>query len=169
MKKLDVLTRVITILCAILMVVITGTTFIQVVRRYMFGSVFRWAEELAIYAMVWVTFLGAVLCQRHSEHVRIDFFINLLPAKLKKWVEVFDLVICMVFMMILAFYSPSLLGTTGKFISTGFTIPMYFVYGSVLVSAILMIPYFIVQIIHKVKGIEEAEDENATTPKGENV
>lgn len=162
MKKLDYLTKVIDILVAMLMVFIAVVTFIQVIRRFIFGAVFAWAEELAIYSMIWITFLGAVLCLRHNEHTRIDAFINLFPHKIRKWIEVFDYVVCFVFMMILVYNSIDLLKTTGRFLSTGARLPMYFVYSCILVSGVLMIPYFTILIYQKIME-REAPHVAATT------
>lgn len=162
MKKLDYLTKVISVIVAILMVAITAMTFTQVIRRFIFGSVFAWAEELAIYSMVWVTFLGAVLCLRYGDHTRIDALINLFPHKIHKWVEVFDYLICFAFMMLLSYHSISLLQTTGRFLSTGARLPMYFVYSCVMVSGILMIPYFIILIYQQIVS-KEAPKAPSTT------
>ena len=155
MKKLDYVTKVIEAIVAVLMVGITVLTFVQVARRFLFGAVFPWAEELAIYSMIWVTFFGAVLCLRHGEHVRIDAFLLVLPHKIRKWVEVLDLVICFAFMMLMSYHSIALLKMTGKLLSTGARLPMYYVYSALLVSGVLMIPYFIILIYQKVREKEE--------------
>ncbi|MPM96949.1 hypothetical protein SDC9_144119 [bioreactor metagenome] len=149
MKKLDVITKVIEIICAMLMVIMVVTTFIQIIRRYVFGTVFPWAEEIAIYSMIWIAFMGAVLCLRHSDHTRIDFFISLLPHKIKKMVEIFDYFLCFAFMMLLSYHSFALLDTLGNFKSTGAQIPYLFVYSCILVSGLLMVPYFFVLIYQK--------------------
>ena len=140
MKKIDTLTKVIEAIVAALMVFVTLLTFVQVIRRTLFSSVFPWAEELAIYSMVWITFLGAVLCLRHSEHTRIDAFINLFPHKIRKWIEVFDLVVCF-----------ELMRNMGHYTSAAARVPMYCVYSCVLVSGILMIPYFVLLIVQKIR------------------
>ena len=90
MKKLERLTQIISVLVAILMIICAGATFIQIVRRSFFGTVFRWAEEIAIYSVVWITFLASVLCLKNGEHTRIEVFINLFPHRIRKWIEVFD-------------------------------------------------------------------------------
>ena len=162
MKKLDYLTKVIEAIVAVLMVGITILTFVQVVRRFLFGAVFPWAEELAIYGMIWVTFFGAVLCLRHGEHVRIDAFLLVLPHKIRKWIEAFDLLVCFAFMMLLAYHSIDLLKMTGKLLSTGARLPMYYVYSALLVSGVLMIPYFIILIYQKVREKEEPKAPSTT-------
>ena len=162
MKKLDYLTRVIEAIVAFLMAGVTILTFVQVVRRFVFGAVFPWAEELAIYSMIWITFFGAVLCLRHDEHTRIDAFLLVLPHKIRKWVYVFDYVLCFAFMMLMSYHSIALLKMTGKLLSTAARLPMYYVYSALLVSGVLMIPYFIVLIYQKVME-KEAPKAPSTT------
>jgi TRAP-type C4-dicarboxylate transport system permease small subunit len=162
MKKLDYLTRVIEAIVAVLMAGVTILTFVQVVRRFVFGAVFPWAEELAIYSMIWITFFGAVLCLRHGEHTRIDAFLLVLPHKIRKWIEVFDYVLCFAFMMLMSYHSIALLKMTGKLLSTAARLPMYYVYSALLVSGVLMIPYFVVLIYQKVME-KEAPKAPSTT------
>ena len=151
MKKINTLTKVIEAIVAALMVFVTLLTFVQVIRRTLFSSVFPWAEELAIYSMVWITFLGAVLCLRHSEHTRIDAFINLFPHKIRKWIEVFDLVVCFAFMSLLSYHTIELMRNMGHYTFAAARVPMYCVYSCVLVSGILMIPYFVLLIVQKIR------------------
>ena len=115
-------------------------------RRNFFGTVFRWAEEIAIYSVVWITFLASVLCLKNGEHTRIEVFINLFPHRIRKWIEVFDYVVCFAFMALLAYHSIELLKINGAFRTAGANIPMYMVYSCIMVSGILMIPYFAILI-----------------------
>lgn len=151
MKKLDLLTKIISICVAVLMAFCAVIVFIQVFRRYVFGSVFQWAEEVAIYSVIWITFLASVLCLRDGEHTRIEVFINLFPHSIRKWIEIFDYLVCFGFMALLCYHSIELLQINGAFRSAASNIPMVFVYSSILVSGILMIPYFGVLIYEKIK------------------
>lgn len=162
MKKLDRLTQIINVIVAIALAFCVGIIFIQVVRRYIFGSSFQWAEEIARYLVIWVTFLGAVLCLRYGEHTRIEVFISLFPHKVKKWIEVFDYVVCLGFMLLLGYHSIQLLKINGSFRSAASNTPMYLVYSCILVSGILMIPYFAVLIYQKIKE----PDPKSSEPKG---
>ena len=161
MKKLERLTQIISVLVAILMIICAGATFIQVVRRSFFGTVFRWAEEIAIYSVVWITFLASVLCLKNGEHTRIEVFINLFPHRIRKWIEVFDYVVCFAFMALLGYHSIELLKINGAFRTAGANVPMYMVYSCIMVSGMVMIPYFAVLIYQKIK-----EPEPPATPSG---
>lgn len=160
MKKLDGLTKAISICVAILMAFCAVTVFTQVVRRYVFGSVFKWAEEVAIFSVIWITFLASVLCLKDSEHTRIEVFINLFPNRIRKWIEVFDYLVCFGFMMILCYHSIELLRINGAFRTAASNIPMFVVYSSILISGLLMIPYFCILIYQKVKE----KDPDTTCP-----
>ncbi|MBR6352469.1 MAG: TRAP transporter small permease [Firmicutes bacterium] len=151
MDKFKWLTKAIRIACAVLMAFCACIVFVQVFRRYIFGSVFKWAEEVAIFSVIWITFLASVLCLKDGEHTRIEVFINLFPHKIRKWIEVFDYLVCFAFMMILCYHSVDLLRINGNFRPAASNIPMKFVYSSIMVSGILMIPYFAILIINKIK------------------
>ena len=95
-----------------------------------------------------------VLCLKNGEHTRIEVFINLFPHRIRKWIEVFDYVVCFAFMALLAYHSIELLKINGAFRTAGANIPMYMVYSCIMVSGILMIPYFAVLIYQKIKEPE---------------
>ena len=62
LKKL--VERVISIACSVFLCMMVLTTFIQIVRRALFGSAFLWSEELAVWSMVWMTFRCCPLCYK---------------------------------------------------------------------------------------------------------
>jgi TRAP-type transport system small permease protein len=53
--------------------VMTGIIFVQVVLRYVFQSPFSWAEELARYLLVWITCLGSAYAIRDGMHISISY------------------------------------------------------------------------------------------------
>jgi TRAP-type C4-dicarboxylate transport system permease small subunit len=64
----------------ILMVpLMTGIIFVQVILRYVFQSPFSWAEELARYLLIWITCLGSAYAIRDGMHISISY----LQSKLK--------------------------------------------------------------------------------------
>ena len=63
-------------------------TFLNVICRYFFNHPIYQAEEIATSMFVWLVFIGASACFKENMHVGIDCLVNLLPAKMRKWVEV---------------------------------------------------------------------------------
>ena len=78
--RADALARVIertidTLLIAML-VVMVGSMCYQVFGRYMLGRSPAWAEELARYLMVWMTFVGAAAVLRSGGHLTVTALID---------------------------------------------------------------------------------------------
>src|SRR6478752_6015406 len=62
-----------------LMAVLTGLILMNVVTRYT-GMPLYWVDEAAVYAMVWLAFIGGSALTR----LRLDFAVTLLSDKLQK-------------------------------------------------------------------------------------
>ncbi len=58
--------------------------FGNVVGRYLFLAPIIWAEEIMIYIMVWMVFVGAVLVTWDGHHLKMDFFSIMLPSPSKE-------------------------------------------------------------------------------------
>jgi TRAP-type C4-dicarboxylate transport system permease small subunit len=61
-------------LIALMVVTIT----VQVITRYLFNYPIIWVEELATYAFIWGTFVGASLGLKQGRHIKIETFVLLL-------------------------------------------------------------------------------------------
>jgi TRAP-type C4-dicarboxylate transport system permease small subunit len=50
-----------------------GCVFLQFFTRYVLNNSFAWTEEIAIFCLVAVVFLGSAMCVRLSRHIHVDF------------------------------------------------------------------------------------------------
>lgn len=67
------------------MVAIVIVTSLGVVFRYFLNSPLFWTDEIARYALVWMTFLGGALLVRHSDgHVKVDFFTDRMRRSMRR-------------------------------------------------------------------------------------
>ncbi len=73
-----------------------GLNFINVVGRYGFGSSILSADELQIYIMVFMTFLGAAVVAWRGQHLRMDVLVNALPAPVRRVVRIVELAVIVV-------------------------------------------------------------------------
>ncbi len=64
------------------LIVLTAVFF-----RYALNQSLSWSDELVRYLFVWFTLLGAAVALREREHIRVDYFIGKLPAKMRRAVE----------------------------------------------------------------------------------
>ncbi len=58
--------------------------FANVLGRYLFLAPIIWAEEIMIYIMVWMVFVGSVLVTWDGHHLKMDFFSIMLPSPAKE-------------------------------------------------------------------------------------
>ena len=76
----------------------------QVAMRYLFNSPLVWSEELAVYVMVWMTFIGSVICMRDNEHIEVTILTDYLPQGLKRAIFVLSRLASAIFLLIVAYY-----------------------------------------------------------------
>ena len=60
--------------------VMSGLVFLQFFTRYVLNNSFAWTEELAVYCLIPVVFIGAAMCVRRSRHIQVNILYRYLPA-----------------------------------------------------------------------------------------
>ncbi|WMD20161.1 TRAP transporter small permease [Achromobacter seleniivolatilans] len=55
--------------------------FLQFFSRYVLNDSYAWTEELAVYCLIGVVFLGAAMCVRACRHIQVDFLYRYLPKR----------------------------------------------------------------------------------------
>lgn len=71
------------VFCTLFLVMVVGSVLMQVVMRFVFSSAAVWAEETAVYGMIFAVYLGATMAVRDRAHIRITLLVNRLPHKLQ--------------------------------------------------------------------------------------
>lgn len=107
-------------------------TFFESLARYS-GHPTTWTMEFTEYALVYLVCLAASYTEKYGDHIRVDFFINLLPKKIRNYVELFNYACIIVLGIALTYYGMKL-----SFRSYGF---------NVLSPTPLRVPLFWVQVI----------------------
>lgn len=64
-----------------LLSIIVATIMTNVTLRYGFNSPIVWVEELATYAFIWGTFIGAAAGLKYDRHIKIETFAGWLPPR----------------------------------------------------------------------------------------
>ncbi len=71
------------VLCTFFLSVVVGSVLMQVILRFFFHSAAAWAEETAVYGMIFAVYLGATMATRERAHIRITLLISRLPRALQ--------------------------------------------------------------------------------------
>jgi TRAP-type C4-dicarboxylate transport system permease small subunit len=102
LKKInDYVMKLFMIFIALIGTIMVVIVFTNVISRYVFHSTIAWAEELARFLFIWVTFVGAVLASDKSEHMRLDFIVDIFKGKIKKLIELAAYLIVIVLLVFL--------------------------------------------------------------------
>lgn len=133
-------------LTMILFSTMTVVVFSQVFARFALDQSINWAEEYSRYAMIWIAFLGSAMGVKRGDHTRIDFFINLLKPDLRKWVEVINHVLCIIFLGFLTYYAIEFFPKAMIMKSTAMKIPMGIIQLILPISGCIMILYLLAEI-----------------------
>lgn len=73
-RIVDMIERGQILLCQILVIILIGVVFLQVLARFIFHWEVLWTLEVSIFCFVWTIMLGASIAVRRSLHYTIDVF-----------------------------------------------------------------------------------------------
>lgn len=82
-RALDVVARALELVLALAFITAVLLNFTNVVGRYVFGFALLGADEVEVFIMVGMTFLGAAIVTRRNQHLRMDVLVQFMPRPLK--------------------------------------------------------------------------------------
>ena len=135
---LDLFIRVLTgaLLGALVLVMIA-----QVFFRYVLNSSLTWSEEVAVFLMIWVVFLGSAILVRRWEHVQIPTLVESMPDRPRIAFVILARVASIAFIALLIWYGME--AFLGNYHADSFTtgISTRWIKFSIPVGAALMLIY----------------------------
>ncbi|MFY0991702.1 TRAP transporter small permease [Halomonas sp. C05BenzN] len=93
------------LLCSLLIIAFSALLIVNVIGRYVFSSPLFFAEELAVYILVWMAFLAISVAIHHDQHVRLTMLVGMLPARLQRLSYWLTELICLAVLAALLWYS----------------------------------------------------------------
>lgn len=69
--------------------------FVNVIGRYVFNKSILGAEEVQVFALIWMAFLGTAVVTWRNMHLRMDALSNRFPPSIRKTLRVAEFVICL--------------------------------------------------------------------------
>ena len=131
-----------------------GLNFINVIGRYGFGSTILSADELQIFIMIFMTFLGAVVVAWRGQHLRMDVIVNALPAPIRRLVSIAELAFITIltgFVMWNSAYYAQQMFNIGR-VSDMARVPMWIPHGVVVVGFGLIAIICCVRLVNLLAG-----------------
>ena len=88
-KLMDALYDGCVIIAGIALVLISAVIPWAVYTRYVLNRAASWPEPMAVLLMIVLTFFGAAACYRVGLHMRVSFFVSLLPQAVQRVTALF--------------------------------------------------------------------------------
>lgn len=126
---------------AMLFGVVVIVTFSQVVCRYVFNAPLFWAEEVARYSFIWMSFLAAAVGVGQDAHTNISFVLNALSAKARRIVLTINYTLGAVFFAVVGYNGIRIAVNVASDRSPGIGLPMNYVYLSLPFASAFAILY----------------------------
>lgn len=160
LKKMnDALNQVIKLITIIAFAIMVLVTFMQIIYRFVLLQPIPWAEELARYLFVWITFLGAAVAVKSKGHVGVELVIDKLPKRTKKIVLTIAFIICAIFCIVIFFNGIIMVQRTMNQRSAAMSMPMSIAYAAIPVGFIVMAINFLQIILQTISDEKEIVDE----------
>jgi len=130
---------------ALLLGVMVGVIFLQVVARYVFDHALSWPEEAGRFLFVWIVFLAAVSVARDDEMLSLELIHRWIPAAWSRALKLLVSLVCFAFLLIVLKGGFELTVRQSTQISTALEIPMWIVYLIIPVGSALMAAVYLVR------------------------
>ncbi len=148
----------------LIFVVLTATIVVMFVSvglgvgsRYIVGRPLFWTEELARFALIWMTFLGsAVLLMRSDGHIRFDLLQNLCDTRTNALLGVICNIVIVAMLVVILAGSILMIQTSTRHFSPALSIPMPYVYAVIPVSALIGIAASLRNLVRQLQAMRAA-------------
>ena len=154
------LDRLLKVAAGVIVVVLLGTVTAGIVSRAL-NHPLAWTDEASGYLMVWLSCLGWMLATRHSAHIRIRVFQDLLPRTPWRVTEVVILLAVALLGGVVAFYSVHLIRTNADIESLSLPISAAWLYVPLLPAGVVTLLQALADLRRVLQGRSDPHAEAA--------
>ena len=160
-RKIDnAMNNVYLYISVVLLAVVIVATGVQVFTRYIMNASLSGTDEVARFAFVWMSMMGASLCVRQYGHAVVSILNDSLKKhfKAQKMHDIIIQLLMLVAALFLLVYGIELVISTHGQTSAGLGIPMSFTYACIPFGAFGMVINGIVNILDNIAGIVKGSE-----------
>lgn len=161
------ISRIFRNIAAALVAGMVGVVLLQVVFRYVLNNALSWSEEVAIYLMVWMTFLVAPIAYRESLNVALNLFTGWIKGRVLYLLMIVLDVLVMVLIVYLFREAVDLIDRNQRVTARTIDITMAYVFMALPIGYVAMFLAGIERILKEVRNlIEPPKRPDAPAPAG---
>jgi C4-dicarboxylate transporter DctQ subunit len=124
-------------LSTILFIALTILLFANVAARYLFQHSFAWIEELSTIMFVWMIWFAMSAAVTKRKHLRIDFILEMVPFKAKKFMLIVSNIIYFAFNIWMLVILAGIIQRLGTSQTTMLRLPQQVVYSIIPIGVVL--------------------------------
>lgn len=148
------LEEITTVLAVVIFCIMVVTVLLGVVYRYILFDPLAWSDELAVYCMIWIGYLGVGIALKYDEHPSLQFIVKQLPVVVKKILQWVVYVVTLIFLAVVTVWGFKYAIFSGKYrLSSGIGIKMTLPMLSVPIGCFLAVVYLILKLLNKTTNI----------------
>lgn len=133
----------------------------NVAGRYLTGNSLTWADEVARYSMIWLTFLGSGLALRHGAHAAITNAQDALPGRGQRILRLVILATLFAFFGFMVWVGIDYMNRMAIQKSAALRVPMKWIYAAMPAGFALMIVHLALIAPHYLRAGLQPSDEAA--------
>ena len=162
-SRLEVISRVmdkiLSYIVALLLVVMSGVVFGNVFSRYFLNTTWGWYEEVSRFLLIWIVFLGAVVCMIRSDHLSIDLLPLVFSPRVCRAMTVLTdlLVLAALAIMCKGAWDMAIDSLASGWVASSIPIPYGWVYMIGPVSAALMFIQTLIKTVGDIRSFREVQ------------
>lgn len=134
-----VIAKALEVVAALILLQMVVLVFGNVVGRYFFARAITWADELARYSFVWLTFIGTALGVHRGSHIGLDIVTAHVSKRTELMLRILGLALVLVFLLVWVRWGTDMAYRNRRFIASATRIPLSVVYGIAPAMAAVMV------------------------------
>jgi len=124
---------------------------LDVAFRQFLNAPLTWHLEVSQYMLINVTYIGAAVAHRHSQHISISIFVSKLSKRKTKYADLFGKAFMIPFLILLAYSCYDLLGQT-RGLTPVLRLPMWTYYSPIFIGSVLLCFYSILALVNNFRS-----------------
>ena len=154
-KTIDFLYKAIMITVSIALGIMIILAFVEVVRRYLLGKSFLWADDLIRYLIIYVGFVGGAAAYKDNNLASLDLLTRHFPPKVQIILEILVNTVVTAIIVFLLYYSvgavqaPSIKNSVG----VGLKIALWIPYMALPIGFVVMLLFSVEKYIDMFKRL----------------
>jgi TRAP-type C4-dicarboxylate transport system permease small subunit len=135
----DIIDRTAEIALLVIISVMAGVVFVEVLFRYALVLPLFWTEEFARYCLIWSSLLGATVALKRGEHIAVTFLVDRIPGGMALQAALLVSAFIALFLIIILWGGVHLVILTRHQLSPAMRIPMAWPYLAIPISSLIML------------------------------